>query len=73
LKLCFPKKFNPFLPEKTEFYKIPLAFFCHSGMLGKYFPFACRFRFTGYTGGLQFSNRASATDRNVLPNGKPFH
>jgi hypothetical protein len=42
-------------------------------MLGKYFPFAGRFRFTGYTGGLQFSNRAFATDRNVLPNGKPFH
>jgi hypothetical protein len=72
-KLCFPETIHPLLPENAEFYKIPLAFFCHSGMLGKYFPFAGRFRFTGYTGGLQFSNRASATDRNVLPNGKPFH
>ena len=39
-KLCFPETIHPFLPEKAEFYKIPLAFFCHSGMLGKYFPFA---------------------------------
>ena len=69
----FPKQSIRFSRKKTVFIKFSLAFFCHSGMLGKYFPFACRFRFTGYTGGLQFSNRASATERKVLPNGKPFY
>jgi hypothetical protein len=47
LKQCIPETIHPFLPEKAEFYKIPLAFFRHSGMLGKYFPLTGWFRFTG--------------------------
>ena len=36
----FPKQSIRFSRKKTVFIKFSLAFFCHSGMLGKYFPFA---------------------------------